>query len=200
MGYQTQIIRLFGGRLCLDFVNTADWNHDGSVFDEKLETAADLSLWCQAIGLDAGAADVDDRAMAALRDFRRSLRRVFVAAASEQKLGKTDLKCLNRTLSSLGCDVLVPGAGGAFSFGADVGVEQAVAVSAASLLCNRDELARVRICPGDPCAWLFVDESRNGRRRWCSMETCGNRDKARRHYDRVKRGQASDDGRKRSGR
>jgi predicted RNA-binding Zn ribbon-like protein len=36
------------------------------------------------------------------------------------------------------------------------------------------------------CGWLFVDESRNGSRRWCSMKDCGNRAKARRHYRKVK--------------
>ena len=35
-------------------------------------------------------------------------------------------------------------------------------------------------CPS--CRWLFLDTSRNGRRRWCSMATCGSRIKARRHY------------------
>ncbi|WP_344746998.1 CGNR zinc finger domain-containing protein [Streptosporangium vulgare] len=35
-------------------------------------------------------------------------------------------------------------------------------------------------CPS--CYWLFLDTSKNGRRRWCSMTTCGSRDKARRYY------------------
>jgi len=35
-------------------------------------------------------------------------------------------------------------------------------------------------------AWLFIDRSRTHRRRWCSMQTCGNRHKARRHYQRIK--------------
>lgn len=45
-----------------------------------------------------------------------------------------------------------------------------------------DRLARVKECPS--CGWLFVDTSRNHQRRWCSMEMCGNRDKAYRHYHR----------------
>ena len=39
-------------------------------------------------------------------------------------------------------------------------------------------LSRVRACPGTGCGWLFLD--RSGRRRWCTMDTCGNRAKARR--------------------
>jgi len=45
---------------------------------------------------------------------------------------------------------------------------------------------RVRICANDTCRWIFYDESRSGRRRWCDMVTCGNRAKARRHRERQK--------------
>ena len=52
---------------------------------------------------------------------------------------------------------------------------------AADLLTSR-ELERVGRCADERCGWLFVDTSRNRSRRWCSMESCGNRAKARRHY------------------
>ncbi|WP_368425552.1 CGNR zinc finger domain-containing protein [Tistlia sp.] len=50
------------------------------------------------------------------------------------------------------------------------------------------EAGRIKACPGERCGWIFLDESPNNRRRWCSMATCGNRDKARRHYARRKAG------------
>jgi len=47
--------------------------------------------------------------------------------------------------------------------------------------------AKVRQCQDDRgCGWLFVDGSRAQNRRWCSMGDCGNRAKARRHYERVR--------------
>ena len=49
---------------------------------------------------------------------------------------------------------------------------------------GRDD--RIRICANDTCRWLFYDESRAGRRRWCDMATCGNRAKAQRHRARQK--------------
>lgn len=55
--------------------------------------------------------------------------------------------------------------------------------SAAELLTSGD-LDRVRRCAGDDCAWLFLDRSRNGSRRWCDMTVCGNRSKVRRFYRR----------------
>jgi predicted RNA-binding Zn ribbon-like protein len=54
---------------------------------------------------------------------------------------------------------------------------------AAEFLTSHDrELAR--ICAGDPCGFIFLDTSPNRTRRWCVMQDCGNRAKARRHYQR----------------
>ncbi|GGU77968.1 hypothetical protein GCM10010275_10780 [Streptomyces litmocidini] len=48
---------------------------------------------------------------------------------------------------------------------------------------------RTRVCPGPRCGWLFLDTSRAGRRRWCSMATCGNAAKGRTHYERRRAGE-----------
>lgn len=53
----------------------------------------------------------------------------------------------------------------------------AVAWSAGELLTSGD-IGFVQTCPGHACGWLFLD--RRGRRRWCTMTTCGNREKVRR--------------------
>ncbi len=45
---------------------------------------------------------------------------------------------------------------------------------------------RVKRCAGEACVLYFLDTSRNGTRRWCSMETCGARAKSARHYARTK--------------
>jgi len=58
-----------------------------------------------------------------------------------------------------------------------------IAESAAELLTSA-RLKKVRACAGARCEWLFLDESRNHSRRWCDMKVCGNREKARRHYER----------------
>jgi predicted RNA-binding Zn ribbon-like protein len=60
-----------------------------------------------------------------------------------------------------------------------------VAWSAADLLV-RPLIDRVRLCANEKCRWLFLDESKSGNRRWCSMSACGNRAKAHRHYARQK--------------
>jgi predicted RNA-binding Zn ribbon-like protein len=57
-----------------------------------------------------------------------------------------------------------------------------------SALAQSDRLARIRECSSAECTMLFVDESRNSSRRWCDMNSCGNRMKARRHYARTRKG------------
>ena len=51
-------------------------------------------------------------------------------------------------------------------------------------LLTSHELGRVKQC--GRCDWLFLDKSRNGKRRWCSMDACGNRVKMARRYKRSK--------------
>jgi predicted RNA-binding Zn ribbon-like protein len=56
---------------------------------------------------------------------------------------------------------------------------------ALSLLCS-PKAARVGVCGGGNCGWLFLDESRGKRRRWCDMSDCGSRAKARQYYEKHK--------------
>src|SRR5919202_811760 len=62
----------------------------------------------------------------------------------------------------------------------------AIALDAARMLGDPEERARVRVCASDTCSARFYDRSPAGRRRWCSMRTCGNEAKARRHRAKVR--------------
>jgi predicted RNA-binding Zn ribbon-like protein len=61
------------------------------------------------------------------------------------------------------------------------GIVSALAIRAVDLLRELQSV-RLRRCAGPNCAWVFIDSSKAGRRRWCDMATCGNDAKARRHY------------------
>jgi predicted RNA-binding Zn ribbon-like protein len=62
----------------------------------------------------------------------------------------------------------------------------AVARALADLLTS-PRLHRVGRCEGvGDCGWLFLDTTKNGSRRWCSMAGCGSRAKMRRYYARGK--------------
>ena len=65
-------------------------------------------------------------------------------------------------------------------------LDLAAARSALGLL-GSSRTERMKICPN--CEWLFIDFSRNGSRTWCDMAVCGNRAKARLHYDRKRKGE-----------
>jgi predicted RNA-binding Zn ribbon-like protein len=58
-----------------------------------------------------------------------------------------------------------------------------VARSAAELLTS-PKLGRVKVCAGEGCGWIFLDESRNSSRRWCDSRDCGNRERVRKHLAR----------------
>lgn len=55
--------------------------------------------------------------------------------------------------------------------------------SAVDFLTDGD-IDRLRMCAADDCSWFFIDNSRNKSRKWCSMETCGNRAKIARYRER----------------
>ncbi|WP_354001994.1 CGNR zinc finger domain-containing protein [Stagnihabitans tardus] len=59
-----------------------------------------------------------------------------------------------------------------------------VTASVISILADPRELERVKLCHGHDCGWLFLDGTKNARRKWCRMEVCGKRAKSSRHYAR----------------
>ncbi|HEX6367367.1 MAG TPA: ABATE domain-containing protein [Longimicrobium sp.] len=196
-------LNLIGGRLSLEFVNTVD-THDTRI-DDKLNRYADLVWWALRVGMmdeaaaaplfaraeaePAAAADVFARAL----ELREALYRVFVGArASDGAPDDADLAVLNRELPRALGWLRVRAADGGFAWGWEDAAELdrilwPVARDAAELLVSGD-LARVGKCCGESCDWLYLDTSRNRSRRWCDMQSCGNRAKARRHYHRAKGG------------
>jgi len=159
-------VRLVAGRLALDFLNTANWSADGQVLQEKIESMADLDLWMTALGLPDAShpPSVED-----IYTLRANLRFLFLSASQRMDLGQQ--------LQSLA----IPSSGSVESLRRQP-ILSLVAVSALAILSDARELERVKKCPGADCGWLFLDETKNARRKWCLMETCGNRAKAARNY------------------
>ncbi|MFF8829857.1 CGNR zinc finger domain-containing protein [Streptomyces sp. NPDC015131] len=86
----------------------------------------------------------------------------------------------------------VPGEGGALvralAAPPDCGALLAVvARDAVDLLTDPAARAMLRQCAGDTCRRVYLDTSRGRRRRWCSSETCGNRERVARHRARTQR-------------
>ncbi|NKB58118.1 MAG: hypothetical protein GKS00_17475 [Alphaproteobacteria bacterium] len=182
MSMTDNAFQLIGGRTCLDFLNTANWSKDGEVIEDKLLSDKDLALWCHAAGLQ----DVTGKSgrLTEILEFRGSLRGIFVATLDGTAPTKKGMAALNGALASMPSSALRVSRKKGLALSPSLTLEQAIAISAAAVLSRDLEVSRVKICPGNDCAWLFLDESKNRRRTWCSMETCGNRAKAQRHYQR----------------
>jgi predicted RNA-binding Zn ribbon-like protein len=200
---QAKAFDFSGEWLCLDFCNTADGDINQS-WKENLTTYADLVAWSQQAGtlndreatfLLHIAAQQPAQAESVLQEavtLRFTIYHVFAAIAHEYPIEDEALEDLNTTLkSALAWLRVVPTEHG-FDYAWDGTGDPLrrplwpVVWSAAELLTSHDKLQLVRECGGPTCSWLFLDTSRNHRRRWCSMEGCGNRAKARRHYHRTK--------------
>jgi predicted RNA-binding Zn ribbon-like protein len=200
-------LNLIGGRLSLEFVNTVD-THDTRI-DEKLNSYADLVWWALRVEMldEAAAAPLFARAdaepataavvLARAIELREAVYRVFSAARSGEAADDADVAVLNGELSRALGWLRVRAEGGEFGWGWEDAAELdrvlwPVVRDAAELLVS-DELRRVGKCCGDNCDWLYLDTSRNRSRRWCDMQSCGNRAKARRHYHRAKGGAGTQD-------
>jgi predicted RNA-binding Zn ribbon-like protein len=194
--------KFIGGSLCLDFVNTVGWrgtNHS----KESLNNYYELISWSQHAGIlrddeaqellqlarirPTEATEVLKRATA----LREAIHGIFSAIADGNPPHAEDLTTLNTELSQAMAHSQIKPESGGFTWILDTktnGLSRIlwpIARSAADLLTSK-EMKRVRRCSSEDCGWLFLDMSRNRTRRWCDMKDCGNRAKARRHYERTR--------------
>jgi predicted RNA-binding Zn ribbon-like protein len=186
--------------LALEFANTLAWR--GSAPDESLHTVGDVVRWLSANkAMQTGAIDNLSKWFGAhpahaatfLSDaieIREAIYRLLHSVASSSAPATGDLPRLNYALHDAPPRAFLEQANGNYGWRIDAkptapGLLAPVLWSAADILVGPDS-ARVRECANHRCLWLFLDDSKNGSRRWCSMQMCGNRAKAQRHYLRSK--------------
>lgn len=190
---------LIGGILCLDFVNghsrfaepappkrfdyLLEWSIAEATIDDR--RAARLKRRQQQSGWEA------DALVARADQLATSLGNVLRASAAGQNAAAKDLQAFNRELQlALNHSRLIQ-VNGRFQWSVQTDsdiLEQLlwpIVQSGAELLVS-PQMARLKICASQSCQWLFVDTTRNHRRRWCTMSTCGNREKVRRFRRRQK--------------
>jgi predicted RNA-binding Zn ribbon-like protein len=173
-----------------DFMNTLELD-EGSLVD-RLQTAADATRWLVDRGLiHAGAAAPHEAAaLERIRSVREALREVAHAVAEHRAADAAAIAEVNRAIQARERVELVAESDGVSVGHSHVGdpLDDALARLADPLVheISTGNADRVRICANDTCQWVFFDESRAARRRWCDMATCGNRAKAARHRARKK--------------
>jgi predicted RNA-binding Zn ribbon-like protein len=186
------------GDPALDLINTVDWTSRGPE-DERLESYEHLTRWAEgACMIDVATGHRLRRvgttrpraaaaALAYAREVRGTLHDLFGAIARGDP-AEPALARFNRLLRNAltGLEIApVDGAGTGYGWrwrgeGSDPRAIVWRALWSAAGLFQSTEIGNVRICDGDDCGWMYVDRSRNGLRRWCSMRSCGTREKTRR--------------------
>jgi predicted RNA-binding Zn ribbon-like protein len=176
-----------GNSLALDFLNTRPVMNGKLV--ELLPDFNALLRWFQAAGLfssrDAsdfrrkwGGTDAGEAAVRSLREWREHLRSSLVGWESGRGLPKAALAELNRLMAKYPVRTRLVSSGGDlvtevwFQPQTPESFVAPIAHNAAMLFAKADR-SRVRMCGN--CVLHFLDTSKKGTRRWCSMELCGNR-------------------------
>jgi predicted RNA-binding Zn ribbon-like protein len=194
---------LMGGAVCLDFVNTLDDRFSAEP-KELLKHYVDLARFAEDTGI-LGDAQVDrlmtrsmqrpeeaKRALASAFQLREAISEIFYALARKKPVPAASLVILNQHMQEAAQHLgLVAGRQHfEWKFESDsydlFAPLWPIARDAAELLAS-DRLEYVRACASKTCEWLFLDESKNHRRRWCDMTKCGNRAKVKRFYTRRKK-------------
>jgi len=193
-----------GGTLSLDFANTVD-NRANERRIELLTDYKRLLQWAEGAGivtpktadrLQRLASEAPGQAQSALRhavELREAIHSIFSAAAERRGIPSAALARLNASVQNAAEHARIAPTNRRFTWEwilPDSSLDSMLwpVARAASELLTSDDLAYVRRCASEPCGWLFLDKTKNHRRRWCEMKTCGNRDKARRYYQRQKAG------------
>ena len=188
-----------------DFMNTIEL--ESGFLVDHLVTFDDAAHWLIDRGFcheDLSAASLatygstEAMALDKVRTVRDALREVADAVAHDRSPSDQALAEVNRAIQSRERVELVKEADGVSVGHSHVGdpLDDALARLADPLVheIQNGHGDRVRICANDTCQWVFFDESRSGRRRWCDMSTCGNQAKAARHRARAKEKATTDYG------
>lgn len=190
---------LCGGMLCLDFVNTLDDRPSGQP-KELLESYVDLARFGEDTGIlkpvdvdrlferSQAAPEAAQQVLRAAINLREAMNEVFVAIINKRAVPPMALATINGYAQESARHSQLVQNKGRFEWrfeesSAFESVLWPLARSAADLLASA-YLPFVRSCSSKTCQWLFLDTSKNHRRRWCDMKLCGNRAKARKFYAR----------------
>lgn len=189
--------------MCLDFVNTLDDRFSAKP-KELLEQYVDLARFAEDTG-SLGDAQVDRlmtrsmqrpeearRTLASAVQLREAISEIFYALARKKPVPAASLVILNQHVQEAAQHLGLEAGRRHFEWKFESDSYDLfaplwpIARDAAELLAS-GRLEYVRACASKTCEWLFLDESKNHRRRWCDMTKCGNRAKVKRFYTRKKK-------------
>lgn len=173
-----------GNDLAIDFVNTRIAFRGALI--ELLENPVSLSAWFEAAGLEVAGGWTKEELAAAL-ELRQAIGEALRCKARGETVPAAVVKLLNGHLTHSGQEMRLTQTGEGYALlpaRERLSHETALGLlarRAAELLVSADPKT-LKNCANEACVLIFKDASRGNKRRWCSMETCGNRAKASTHY------------------
>lgn len=181
-----------GGRPAMDFANTLRERWRRQV--ETLVTVDDLAGWLRAAELlpaDWAGPPIPDKVLRQARELREAIDVCVRTSLAGEALDPAAVTTIDDWLVFAGArPQLTVGADGHAVLGERPAADSprralgTIALDAATMLGTPAQVARIRICAADDCSARFYDRSPAGKRRWCSMQSCGNAAKVRAHRAR----------------
>ena len=167
--------RFRSGRLCLDFIATVG-DREHLAFD-RWRTDHDFSRWCLDAQLIPREIDISNDQVTAARRLREALFRLVTSALTHGAPNPADLHILNEAARKPPLIPELTRIGESCTWISTTPYDAVLATVARDAvdLLSGSTWERIRKCADTQCSILFVDTSRPGKRRWCSMKGCGNK-------------------------
>lgn len=202
-----QNLSLDGNCLCFNFINTVHSRVEGEEPFEYLSSYEKLMEWCRRLevmppkriqalaGLAGAHPQKEKKALADIVDAREMLYGFFSDIAAEKPVVKDELNSFNKQLSgalknlrfvSDDTDLQLD-----WEETSDLKEPLWRVMKSAYDILTEEDFDRIKEC--EACGWVFLDQSKNKSRRWCSMESCGSIHKAKKYYHRKKKEKSGKD-------
>lgn len=162
------------GDPALDFAGTMQYRHADPA--ELLRTPDDFREWIVRAGLLDTPPCVDVQLLMRAIELREAIYRLAIATRDETTLAESDRAIVNDMARAPPVTMALSASGGILRSG-DAEAVMATLARKAVILLGGDRARLIRECDASWCSRLYVDSSRRGSRRWCSMASCGNRAK-----------------------
>jgi predicted RNA-binding Zn ribbon-like protein len=189
---------LVGGLPCLDFANTAG-GHTKIREVERIPTYQDVVNWAEFAGVVTGGEarsiaqaakarpGIAARQVEEMHVFREALHRTVAAISAGQPIAAKDFAKIRAVITEAIGNAEIAREDEAFRWTADVAapglgtVLNRVALSAHDML-TREKPSQLRIC--ERCTWVFIDRTKNQKRRFCRQDACGAKSRSERFYEK----------------
>lgn len=187
-----QVFPFDAGALCLELSSTSGGEGFRARF-EQLHEPADYPRWAAPGRLDLAGRGVDpaevtvtEADLAEVKRLREALWATALRATEGARPDPADLAVINELAAGQGPVPWLDPATGAATWRRPVTARQLTVAYARDAVETfaAPAIGRIRMCAADNCYLIYLDTSRPGSRRWCSMRRCGNRSKVRGHRQR----------------